>query len=303
MWADVVFEGGGVKGIGLVGALSVAEKKGFRFKRLAGTSAGALIASLIAAGYTTEELYPILLEKNFMDLLAPTWFNQVPYIGPAFRLWLKKGMYPGDAIEKWIDDLLRVKGVYTFGDLQNGRELFVIASDISRSRLLVLPDDIEEYGISREKLSIARAVRMSSSIPYFFEPVKIKHQTTKKTSYIVDGGVLSNFPVWLFDRDEPRWPTFGFCFQSNAKHVHEIAGPFSMFLSIFFTMLEAHDNRAIEGQDALRTVMVPPLDVKLTDFSISREKKEELFRAGQQKAEEFFKDWSFDQYLQLRGKK
>ena len=51
---DAVFEGGGVKGIGLVGAVAVTEEKGYQFENLAGTSAGAIVAALIAAGYKSE---------------------------------------------------------------------------------------------------------------------------------------------------------------------------------------------------------------------------------------------------------
>ncbi|SFJ31893.1 patatin-like phospholipase family protein [Thermoflavimicrobium dichotomicum] len=304
MWADAVFEGGGVKGIGLVGALSVAEKKGFRWKRVAGTSAGAVIASLIAAGYTADELYQILMEKNFLDFLSPNWFNQIPYIGPLLRIWLKKGMYSGDALEKWLASLLKAKGIETFSDFQGDTELHVIASDITLSQLLVLPDDLINYGYKKEEISVARAVRMSASIPYFFQPVKIRHQSHRTHCYIVDGGVLSNFPVWLFDQEEPRWPTFGFCLVSSSeKKINRIDGPFSMLMSIFFTMLEAHDNRAIQGQDQLRTIMVPSMGIKITDFSLNREQKEQLFRSGQKAAEAFFRDWTFEQYLQVRGKR
>jgi NTE family protein len=58
--ADAVFEGGGVKGIGLVGAVTVMEERGYRWMNLAGTSAGAIVASLLAAGYTGPELAGIL---------------------------------------------------------------------------------------------------------------------------------------------------------------------------------------------------------------------------------------------------
>lgn len=53
---DLVFEGGGVKGLGLVGVLSVLEEKGYEPQSVAGTSAGGLLAALLAAGYTAAEL-------------------------------------------------------------------------------------------------------------------------------------------------------------------------------------------------------------------------------------------------------
>ncbi|MFD1422228.1 patatin-like phospholipase family protein [Laceyella tengchongensis] len=303
MWADAVFEGGGVKGIGLVGALSVAESKGYKWKKVAGTSAGSIIAALLAAGYTGKELYEILMEQEFLQFLAPSWYDYIPVVGPALRLWLKKGLYPTTELEKWISDLLKAKGIQTFKDLPEGVELHVIASDISRSQLLVLPQDLKQYGYDPESFPVAKAVCMSCSIPFFFEPVKLMHYPTRKTSYVVDGGVLSNFPVWLFDQDNPRWPTFGFSLCAEGEEqIHQIDGPLSMFRSLLYTMLDARDNRYVQQHEEIRTIQVPISGVKMTDFSLSKEKKEELFMSGVKAAEFFFNKWSFDQYLSARGK-
>ncbi|WP_124727191.1 patatin-like phospholipase family protein [Staphylospora marina] len=303
MWADAVFEGGGVKGIGLVGALSVAEERGYRWKKVAGTSAGAMIASLVAAGYTARELVDLMMEKHFVDFLPRTGLLRIPYAGPLIRLWVKKGIFSGNQLERWMEDLLAAKGVRTFGDLPEDRELAIIATDISRGQLLVLPGDLEAYGHDPKSFPIARAVRMSTSIPYLFEPVKLRHKPSGTNCLIVDGGVLSNYPVWLFDREVPRWPTFGFRLVSDVhEQVTEIEGPLTMLKSILFTMMDAHDNRHVREQDQVRTIKVPALDVKLTDFSISREKKEELFRSGVLAAEAFFDSWTFERYLASRGK-
>jgi NTE family protein len=299
MWADAVFEGGGVKGIGLVGALQVLEEKGYRFKRVAGTSAGALIAALVAAGYTAQELYEILLKKDFQELLVPR--SRWPWIRTALRVWWKKGIYSGNAYEKWVEELLLKKGIQTFADFKE-TELYVIASDISQNKLLVIPDDLESYGYQADQFSVARAIRMSSSIPYFFEPVKWMDRTSQTECYIVDGGVLSNYPIWIFDREVPRWPTFGFRLISTERKVNQIDGPLSMFMSILLTMLDAHDNRAIDSQECVRTVMVPASGIKMIDFDINQDKKKKLYRSGQQAARKFFEHWSFEEYLRARGK-
>src|SRR5204862_7250124 len=80
-----------------------------------------------------------------------------------------------------------------------------IAADRTARRLLALPQDATHLGIDADTLSVALAVRMSMSIPLFVEPVK------SGGHLIVDGGLLSNFPVWLVDSQgrRPRWPTFG----------------------------------------------------------------------------------------------
>lgn len=303
MWADVVIEGGGVKVIGLVGALHVAEQQGFRFKRIAGTSAGSIVATLLAAGYTSDELYQLLLEKDLSTLLHPSWHHKVPYVGPALRLWMKKGLYSGKQLENWLSELLLAKGIRTFADLDPKIELSIIASDISNGKLLVFPKDLAEYGYRADQMTVAKAVRMSCSIPFFFEPVKWRaNKSSKRRNYIVDGAVLSNFPVWLFDEESPQWPTFGFrLFSSQNEAVNEIRGPFSLFYSMFLTMMDAHDNRSIQETDQLRTIMVPTTGVKLTDFSITTASKKRLYQSGINSASKFFENWSFGQYLQARG--
>ena len=302
MWADAVFEGGGVKGIGLVGALSVAESNGYRWKKVAGSSAGSIIATLIASGYTAQEMAEIMMEKDFSDFLTPKWPEYLPYVGSAIRLWFKKGLFSGNELEKWIARLLEQKGVYTFKDLSRETELHIIASDITRGQLLVLPRDLEDYGYQAEYFSVARVVRMSCSIPFFFDPVKLTYKPTGETCYIVDGGVLSNFPVWLFDKENPRWPTFGFRLFSEKDHeFNKISGPFSMLLSLFFTMLEAHDNRYIEELEQVRSIQVPSLDVKLTDFSLSKEKKEGIVLVRGQSGQTLFQPLDIRRIFESKG--
>lgn len=300
MWADAVFEGCGVRGIGLVGALYAAEEKGYRWKNVAGTSAGSIIATLIAAGYKATEIYDILSTTNFGELTTPSWYQRIPYLGPMTRLWLNRGLYAGSSLEKWLEKLLLAKGVRTFADLSSGIGLTIIASDITRGKLLVLPADLKDYGIDPRKMSVARVVVMSCAIPFFFEPLKLMHHPTGITCYIVDGGVLSNFPVWLFDNDNPRWPTFGFRSYARSVSNHQITGLFSMLSSLFYTMMEAHDRRHIQEQDQVRTIQVAS-NVNHTNFSISKEVTEQLFQTGKKAAEEFFKTWTFGNYLAVRG--
>ncbi|PTM58506.1 patatin-like phospholipase family protein [Desmospora activa] len=301
MHADAVLEGGGVKAFGLVGALQVAEEKGYEWRRLAGTSAGSIIASLLAAGYRSEELYHLMFKHDFSTFTPVLWYHRIPYLGHGLRLWVKKGIYPNRPLEKWVGELLAKKNVYTFADLKE-RELSIIASDISEGNLLVLPRDLKDYGIAAERFPVARAVAMSCAIPLFFDPVKLVHRSSKKVSIVVDGGVLSNFPVWLFDQEQPRWPTFGFRFLSEkAGQPREIGGPISLLRAMFLTMLDAHDNRYIKEQDKVRTIQVPIEGVKLTDFDITDEKRKALYQAGIEAAEKFFDDWTFRDYLANRG--
>lgn len=73
---NLVLAGGGVKGIALVGAIDTLEAAGYRFRRVAGTSAGAVVGGLVAAGFRGEELRQIMHRipyERFRDegLLSP----------------------------------------------------------------------------------------------------------------------------------------------------------------------------------------------------------------------------------------
>lgn len=310
---DAVFEGGGVKGIGHVGAVSVVEGKGYQFENLAGVSAGAIVAALLAAGYSAAELKGVMDDLDYNNFKDAGFLGGIPALGPVGRLLFSDGIYKGDWFETWMADLLAYKGVVTFkdlvmpehfGDMRYRYKLQVVAADISKGKMLVLPEDITGYGIKPDNLHVARAVRMSMSIPFFFKPVKIKWQGGQ-ASYIVDGGVLSNFPVWLFDDGSPNppWPTLGFKLVSPKDgKPHKIKGPISMFTALFNTMLDAHDARHVATSDFVRTIAIPTLDVGTVDFDITKEKSEALFQSGVDAATDFFKTWTFAKYKTQRKK-
>jgi len=114
--------------------------------------------------------------------------------------------------------VLEARGVRGFGGLIRHEEdelryrykSHAIVSDLAKWCLLVLPRDAPKLGIDDPNdLSVTLAVGMSMSIPILFEPVKFANPKTGREHLIVDGGMLSNFPVWLFDAEEPLWPSFG----------------------------------------------------------------------------------------------
>jgi NTE family protein len=310
MRVNAVFEGGGVKGIGLVGAICAAEKRGIEFHRTAGTSVGAIVAALLAAGYTGEEMQEILLATPFKHFIRKSWLQRVPVIGNVVRLFWKKGLYSGDALETWIAGLLAKKGVYTFADLPENA-LRVVASDISQGKMLVLPGDLAAYGIDPKGFPVAKAVRMSSSLPFFFDPVlfkmrsetggRIRNAVFRKPIYVVDGAILSNYPLWIFDKDMDEWPqkvpTLGFQLVGRKEpEPHAIRGPVSMLYALFSTMSSAHDLRYIERHSRFRTVKVPSDMVHTTQFDISEEKLGELFESGRKAGDAFFSRWTYTGY-------
>jgi NTE family protein len=306
--ADAVFEGGGVKGIGLVGAIAVTEEKGYQFENVAGTSAGAIAAALIAAGYKAEKLKQILENLDYNDFKDKGLIDKIPLIGYALSLGFEKGIYEGDFFESWLRELLvraPNRPIKTFGDLRTGDDnpkyrykLQVIAADISRGRMLVLPRDSADYGIDPDDLEVARAVRMSMSIPFFFEPVIIEDKDNRDC-YIVDGGVLSNYPVWLFDdgSEDPPWPTFGYkLVEPESDKPNAINGPITLFAALFATMMDAHDAQYIEDANFVRTIPIPTLGVRTTEFDLSRKRSDNLYESGRAAAETFFQHWDFEEY-------
>ncbi|OKP95820.1 patatin-like phospholipase family protein [Paenibacillus sp. P46E] len=306
MEINAVFEGGGVKGISLAGAVQASERAGVVFKRVAGTSSGSIIASLLAAGYNGEAMSRIIKGTSFSSFLKRGALYNTAYVGPAVRVLIKKGLYSGEALESWIRGVLKERGLVTFGDLPRGK-LSIIASDITNGRLIVLPDDLEQYGISPEGFEVSKAVRMSCSIPYFFDPVRLRMSGEAAKGkpfadqfvYMVDGGLLSNFPLWLFDEKEEgfkspgrRVPTVGYQMIGKTEpQPHRITGPFSMLQAMVGTMLSAHDERYIETEKFVRTVKIPTLGISMTEFNISTEKSDALYSAGYRAGEDFFKNW------------
>ena len=325
-FADLVFEGGGVKGIGLAGAYSALRERGVVPKRVAGASAGAITAALVAAGYEAAELDEILAKVPFARFKDEAWEDKLPLVGHGLSVLLQLGIYEGRFFEAWMTGLLEAKGIRTFGQLaDDGAErlkdryrLKVIVSDVTHRRLLVLPDDAEFLGIEPDELEVAYAVRMSMSIPVFFEPVMHHNPRTKTDHLIVDGGMLSNFPVWLFDTEgrDPRWPTFGLLLVEAEPRVaigHRLedeengvvrGSAIDYVKALASTMMAAHDRLYLEKATFARTIPIPTLGVGTTEFDITPDRVRALHVSGRGAALQFLDRWDFAAYIEeyRRGK-
>lgn len=319
---DLVCEGGGVRGIALVGALEVLEDAGYIAQNRAGTSAGAIVATLHAAGFEAKELRDIIGETNFSSFIDLGLLDRIPLMGLPLGVLYEHGIFEGDAFYEWFRGLLEEKDVTTFGDLAHPgfaeqepvhqHKVQVTATDLHTRQLLVLPRDASKLGIEDpNSLEVALAVRMSMSIPFFFEPVRFRNQATHTTHVIVDGGVLSNYPVWLFDSDgAPRWPTFGLRLVSEDADVEAIAeptlkpermpkGPIGLYRfgqALIETMVSAHDRLYIEEAQFARTIPIPTCGVDAVDFLLSEDDKHRLYESGRKAAADFLKRWNFAGY-------
>ncbi|MDQ0244402.1 NTE family protein [Bacillus fengqiuensis] len=294
MYIDGVFSGGGIKGFALIGALQAIEEKGFLFRRLAGTSAGAIISAFIMAGYTSRDIFEMMNELELEHLLD----ERRTILPAALTKWLclywRLGLYKGEKLEKWVEAKLKARGIYTFADLPP-HSLRIIASDLTNGKILVLPDDLPNYGISPKRFSVAKAVRMSCSLPYFFEPVKLKSRG--ETIVVVDGGVLSNFPIWLFDHEKrPKMrPVLGVKLSPKEEEQpkNEIKNAIDLFGALFETMKDAHDARHISRRHEKNIIFLPVKQVVLTEFQLSDETKLELIQLGKEETSKFFRRWCY----------
>lgn len=298
MEADAVFEGGGVKGIAFVGAIEVMEAKGYTWKRLAGTSAGSIVASLLACDYTSAEIKQLMSSLDYMNLLGRTGVNSLPLLGKALPLVISSGLYSNHILEQVMYDWLKRKNVETFADLPEGK-LSILASNISNGKMVVFPDDLPHYGLGPSDLNIATAVRMSTSIPFFFQPCKWHTPRQSKPYYMVDGGLLSNYPIWLFDVDgTPKWPTFGFRLSEKRTYAQsiDINGPVTLLKGIFKAMLQAHDQRHVDEHAEERTTFISTGAITSTKFDLTKEDEQTLLSSGRAAAEIFLENWNFEAY-------
>jgi NTE family protein len=307
--ADLVLEGGGVRGIGLVGAISALDQAGYRFPRVAGSSAGAVVGCLVAglqhAGEPLSRLEEILRTIDYRRFRDSSLLGRVPVVGGLLSLLASDGLYEGHYLEEFLTGALGELGVRTFGDLRTGEllppytwSLVVTASDLSRRRLVRVPWDLQTYGVDPDTFSVARAVRASAAIPFFFKPVRVGSATW------VDGGLLSDFPIGLFDRPDsaqPRWPTFGVRLSARPGRppvTRPVRGPLSIGLAALETLLNDQDSAYVdEPCTVVRTVFVPASTVSAVDFGITAAQSQVLYDAGLAAGRDFLRTWDFPAYV------
>lgn len=322
--ADLVLEGGGVKGAGLVGAITAltSAAEPYTFHRVAGTSAGAIVASMLAAGYSAAELRTVMTELDFSKFednpgIFARHFRE---IGEGLGLILHEGLFEGRFLHDWIRQVLAAKDVHTWGDLRDDDpgsslppeqryKLVVIVSDVSRGRMLRLPWDYRELlGVDPDTQPVADAVRSSAGIPFFFRPFRLacSPDVSHGQGDILgtDGGMLSNFPVSIFDRTDgkpPRWPTFGVKLSARLSLAHDAwdanADSIQLAKSLLATMQRAHDQVFVDQPSvASRTIFVDTTGYNATDFHLTPADKQKLFGSGLAAGEKFLAKWNWAQW-------
>ncbi len=190
----------------------------------------------------------------------------------------------GDALEEWVYNVLKARGIRTFADFRgglqdksnpNGYKVRMTAVDANRARVITLPDDITYYGMEPDNLEVAKAVRMSTSVPFAFKPVELK--ANNKTHYLMDGGVFNNFPFWLIDNSK-EIRKVGFKLDGGPKRLLNLFSP----LNILKSLISAVHDIGIP-KNAYNIGYVVSIDtskVSFLDFKLSQEEKDYLYKSG-----------------------
>ena len=171
------------------------------------------------------------------------------------------------------------------------------------------PDYERVYGLDPTRQRVVDAVRASMSIPFFYEPTSLESRDGT-TSTLVDGGLLSNFPVDLLDRRDgrpPRWPTFGIKLLPrlpvDAAKVLPIAGllkhgPIALAADLAMTAVVGRDQAHLaKPWVQVRTMQVDTAGVSPVDFGLGRDQAAGLFAAGEAAASSFLEEWDWEEYL------
>lgn len=320
---NLVFEGGGVKGIAYLGAIKVLENKGIlkNIKRVGGTSAGAINALLVGLNYSVTEMEQILSGLDFKNFLDDSW----GVFRDANRVIHEYGWYKGDFFRHWISDWIKDKtgnSESTFDEVQRAgkyRELYFVGTNLSTRFSEVFSFE------HSPRMCIADAVRISMSIPLFFAAKK-----SMRGDIYVDGGVLDNYPIKLFDRKkyvevyfrEPDYykihnealrkagktnspyvynkETLGFrldspkeiaAFRDQAEPEHRNIGDFFDYAgALVKTVMNVQQSMHLHSDDWQRTIYIDTLGIGTTEFSLSQDKKDALKKSGNDGAVRYF-EW------------
>lgn len=311
-YENLVFEGAGIRGIAYAGALQQLETKGVltQIQKVGGTSAGAITALLVSLGYTSHEIKTIISNTKFQQ------FNdgQFMFIGGLLRMRSHFGWYRGKKFTSWIESFLREKTGntdITFQQLkqQGFKDLYITGTCINRQKLIVFSAQ------SYPHMKVKDALRISMSIPLYFKAVFMdslgkvysKPSKDRQLDVMVDGGILANFPIQLFDSIGevngaptriPNPKTLG-CridtdeqIQSDKRH-HELA-PFEVkhvsdYITAFYNlMLETMNRTALTQDDWDRTISISSVGIGPRIKRLGPYQKDSLVNSGFNSTAHFF---------------
>jgi NTE family protein len=215
---------------------------------------------------------------------------------------------------KWRRDAIMINGEYLEQDFQ------VVVSDISHRRKAVFPLDLEDYVRDSNAILIADLVRASASIPMFFSPFRLGDFSTVPenlrapvSTCFVDGFIVSNFPLSLFDVSDfarpPQCPTFGLTIEDDSAQTsaQEIDNFVKLGLAVFQTASQHGDKGYVHNnpQNAVRIIHISnrirrnnqDRFVSAIDFALSDNDKIQLFHNGVRAVLDKLATWNFHDYI------
>jgi NTE family protein len=269
--ADGTFEGGGILGIAYAGALDEFDKWGVKWRQLAGTSAGAITAALLACGHNATSIQQLLAGTDFRKFRDPRAFRRV------WDTFHYLGMCRGDAFMSWMDEA-------TFGMTmgQTVIPLRVFTFDVKNEEVVAIDSR------THPDVPVALAVRMSMSVPFFFRAVP--WQDGERSRLCVDGGIARNFPVETFDAPGlPTCPTFGF-----ELHGKEHTGTVDNAVELATQMFKVTRNalaKELSEHNRYRTVSIDTGGISWLNFALSKVEVDQLIASGRAAAREFIATW------------
>ena len=258
----LILKGGGIKGLAFVGALQVLEKYGYQFDTFVGTSAGAITATLLAGGLSSTDLEELLRKTQFNEFL------DAGFLGACWNLVSKGGLFPGEKIQLWIEEVLKSK-------IEKAQQITL--SDLTPNRAVLFAADNNQGPIqldstsSYKDLPAAFAARCSMSLPYIFTTVHIGGNK------VIDGGILANFPLEaFFARENTTRDNFIGIYLGNKNVKRKPATLIGYILNIIF---DRGEKRIIDDfKDNIITI--DPTPIGTLDFYLSKEEKNFLFYEG-----------------------
>lgn len=191
MKVGVSLAGGGIRGIAHVGVLKALEENKIKVAAIAGTSAGSIIATLYAMGYSPYYIYLLFKRyaRDIINIRSKPIINGITNFIRNNKIGIA-GLSDGNEFEKMYDELARKKGFRLIGDIK--MPLLVSAVDIGESKEYIFTNCASRKNIKDNyitEIGIGRAVRASSSFPAIFCPCEYKNHI------FMDGGVLNNLPT------------------------------------------------------------------------------------------------------------
>ena len=327
-YRNLVMEGGGIRGIAYGGALLELEQRGVLagLTRVGGTSAGAIQAALLAVGYSAQEIVEVVNATPVQRLNDGRFI----FFGGTHRLVKEYGWYRGDAFSTYLGELVARKTQQphlTLGELHElaqkeptrFRDLYTTGTNLTTQRVQVFSHE------TTPAMRVADAVRISMSIPLYFRAVLLDAENKvitgtpapgQPTQVLVDGGLLANYPVGLFDY--PRYfstapvvapDAHGHVFNSetlglrldraeqipldNAPTGRQQLAPypitdFNTYMAALYTVALENLN-PMQPADRQRTISIDFLNFSPKIKRISAAQKQQLMDSGRKGVQAFFK--------------